>query len=117
MHVQLAHYIPNAVNHIADGTPGDGSSIELCPTAIPDLKCMSSGRCAVCEGFVDGSGNVLRYEGCSNVIAPICDADLATAGIQVTGYNDRSLAQICTGCMNIGKNTNRGALCNTCVCR
>ena len=81
-------------------TMGDGSTLGLCPTNPPLLRCLSSGECRICKQI---SAN---YEGCDYKSAmPICDANSLTGVIEITeaDYNNTDNNPVCTACKKAGK--------------
>ena len=78
-------------------TPGDGTTIGLCPSPYENYRCLSTGACNVC-GVINGIN-----EGCDVTSRnPVCDADSTTEGIQDSA--DGKVAQ-CTSCKKDGNKT------------
>ena len=63
-------YLNLLVNAIDGLTAGDGTDIGKCPGSFSTYKCLSTGRCNVCE-LISG-----KAEGCDiTSTIPVCDAD------------------------------------------
>ena len=84
-------------------TPGDGTTIGICPSGYGNYRCLSTGACNVC-GLIAG-----KHEGCDvTSINPICDADSTTNGVQDSA--DGKVAQ-CTSCKKDGNTTAKTKNC------
>ena len=72
-------------------TPGDGTSIGICPSHYSNYKCLSTGTCNVC-GLISG-----KAQGCDiTSTSPVCDADSTTSGTQDSASDKVAQCVACT---------------------